>query len=186
MSSVSSLRQRFGFPMQAGMEQFVLANAEMSTEVIADGRHLAPELLDFAFRMLGCRRLCLVTDASRAVDCPPGRYRFGPSEDGAWFESDCTVGFIPGQGPASSVLGMDAMVRGMHMATGASLFETVRMASLTPAERSGFAHMVGSLEPGKRADIVLLSAELMVEAVLIDGQCVHGRDRLLARRRSDD
>ena len=50
MSSVASLRTRFGTPMQAGMEQFVLATAEMSTEVIADGMHLSPELLDFAFR----------------------------------------------------------------------------------------------------------------------------------------
>ena len=60
------------------MEEFVLAHDEMSTEVLADGEHLAPELLDFAFRMKGAERLCLVTDSSRAVDMPPGRYRFGP------------------------------------------------------------------------------------------------------------
>ena len=53
MSSVSSLRARFGTPMQASMEQFVLAHPEMSTEVIADGQHLSPELLDFAFQMKG-------------------------------------------------------------------------------------------------------------------------------------
>ena len=44
----------------------------MSTEVIADGKHLAPELLEFAFRMKGPERLCLVTDANRALDMPPG------------------------------------------------------------------------------------------------------------------
>ena len=185
MSSVASLRQRFGFPMQAGMEQFVLATPEMSTEVIADGKHLAPELLEFAFRMLGPRRLCLVTDASRAVDCPPGRYRFGPSEDGAWFQSDGTVGFVPGQGPASSVVAMDAMLRGMRAATSASLADIIRMASLTPAERSGVAGSVGSLEAGKCADIVLLSPELAVEAVLIAGQCVRGAELLQAGQRSD-
>ena len=61
MSSVASLRQRFGTPMQASMEQFVLANPDMSTEVIADGCHLAPELLEFAYRAIGPQRLCLVT-----------------------------------------------------------------------------------------------------------------------------
>jgi N-acetylglucosamine-6-phosphate deacetylase len=50
MSSVTSLRARFGTPMQASMEQFVLAHDEMSTEVIADGQHLSPELLEFAFQ----------------------------------------------------------------------------------------------------------------------------------------
>jgi N-acetylglucosamine-6-phosphate deacetylase len=60
MSSVPSIRQRCGTPMQGSMEQFVLAHDEMSTEVIADGCHLAPELLDFAYRMKGPERLCLV------------------------------------------------------------------------------------------------------------------------------
>src|SRR5262249_26764045 len=88
MSSVPSLRARFGTPMQASMEQFVLAHPEMSTEVIADGQHLSPELLEFAFRMKGPERLCLVTDANRAMDMPAGAYRFGPEEDGSWFESN--------------------------------------------------------------------------------------------------
>ncbi len=49
MSSIPSLRQRFGVPMQASMAEYVLMNSEMSTEVIADGWHLSPELLEFAF-----------------------------------------------------------------------------------------------------------------------------------------
>ncbi len=80
MSNVASVRQRLGVPMQGSMLEFVLGNPEMSTEVIADGYHLAPELLDFAYRMKGADRLCLVTDASRALDMPAGNYRFGPSK----------------------------------------------------------------------------------------------------------
>jgi N-acetylglucosamine-6-phosphate deacetylase len=37
-----------------------------------------PELLEFAYRMIGPDRLCLVTDANRAMGMPPGKYRFGP------------------------------------------------------------------------------------------------------------
>ena len=51
MSSVPSLGDRFGPPMQASMAEFVLANSEMTTEVIADGCHLSPELIQFAYRM---------------------------------------------------------------------------------------------------------------------------------------
>jgi N-acetylglucosamine-6-phosphate deacetylase len=169
MSSVPSLRARFGTPMQASMEQFVLATAEMSTEVIADGMHLAPELLEFAFRMKGATRLCLVTDSNRALDLPPGRYRFGPEDDGACFESDGTVGFVPGQGLASSVMGMDHMVRHMKRSTSATLPEVVRMASLTPAERTGIANTCGSLEVGKRADVLVLDRQLQVERTFIAG-----------------
>ena len=153
MSSVSSLRARYGTPMQASMEQFVLAHPEMSTEVIADGQHLSPELLDFAFQMKGPARLCLVTDANRALDMPPGPYRFGPCEDGPWIESNGKVGLVPGHGLASSIVGMDTMVRTMAGQTSASLPQVIRMASLTPAERTGIDAETGSLEPGKWADL---------------------------------
>jgi len=170
MSSVASLRARCGTPMQASMEQFVLAHDEMSTEVIADGCHLSPELLDFAYRFKGAKRLCLVTDANRALGMPPGRYRFGPADTGTWFESDGRVGFVPGQGLASSVVGMDTMVRTMKAATRAPLEEIVRMASLTPAERAGIAKDTGSLEAGKRADVLVLNRKLEVRRVFIGGR----------------
>ena len=171
MSSVASLRQRHGTPLQASMEQFVLAEPGMSTEVIADGCHLSPELLTFAWRQLGPRRLCLVTDANRALDQPPGRYRFGCAEDGEWIESDGRVGFVPGGGGAlaSSVVGLDTMVRTMRAATGAPLPEVVRMASLTPAERAGIARETGSLAPGKRADVLILDRRLRVRRVFVGG-----------------
>jgi N-acetylglucosamine-6-phosphate deacetylase len=169
MSSVPSLRVRLGTPMQASMAEFVLAHPEMSTEVIADGQHLSKELLEFAYRMKGPRRLCLVTDANRAVDMPPGRYRFGPLEDGSWFESNGKVGFVPGQGLASSVVPLSTMVRNMSRMTTAPLHDVVRMASLTPAERAGIADEVGSLEAGKHADLVILDPRLRVKRVVVDG-----------------
>ena len=55
------------------------------------------------------------------------------------------------------------MVRVMVRDTDAGLAEVIRMASLTPAERTGFAHDRGSLEPGKLADIVILSRDLYVQ-----------------------
>ncbi len=169
MSSVPSVAERLGTPMQGSMEQFVLMHEEMSTEVIADGAHLSPELLEFAFRVKGAERLCLVTDSSRALDMPPGEYRFGPEVDGEPFESDGTVG-RQGDRLASSVTGMDAMVRTMAAQTSASLAEAVCMASLTPAERAGIAGECGSLEPGKRADVLVLSRELEVERVFVGGE----------------
>jgi N-acetylglucosamine-6-phosphate deacetylase len=170
MSSVPGVRQRLGYPMQGSMAEFVLSFPEMSTEVLADGEHLSPELLEFAFRMKGPSRLCLVTDASRAVDMPPGPYRFGPSATGEWFTSNGKVGFQEGAGLASTVVGMDVMIRTMKKTTTATLPDIVRMASLTPAERVGVGSEIGSLEKGKRADVVVLTRRLGVSTVLIGGQ----------------
>ncbi|XZE21135.1 N-acetylglucosamine-6-phosphate deacetylase [Pirellulaceae bacterium SH449] len=170
MSSVVSLRPRFGFPMQASMTEFVLANPEMSTEVIADGCHLSPELLRFAWQMKTSRRLCLVSDCNRALDMPPGKYAFGDQRDENWIYSDGSVGRGEGGGLASSVVALDSMVRNMAHWTDIPLYEIVRMASLTPAERTGIAERVGSIAVGKLADFVVLSDQLQVERVYLGGQ----------------
>jgi N-acetylglucosamine-6-phosphate deacetylase len=171
MSSVPSIRDRLGVPMQGSMLEYVLANPEMSTEVIADGMHLAPELLRFAWKMKTSKRLCLVTDCNRALDMPPGRYRFGPKTDGSWFKSDGKVGWAASGGSlASAVTGMDHMVKTMHQLAEVPLHEAVRMASLTPAERTGIDGSTGSLAKGKDADIVLLSRQLRVKQVYVQGQ----------------
>ncbi len=171
MSNVSSVRNRLGVPMQGSMLEFVLAHDEMSTEVIADGMHLAPELLRFAWDSKTTRRLCLVTDCNRALDMPPGRYRFGPCEDGAWFKSDGKVGWADDGGSlASSVKGMDHMVKTMHRSAQIPLHDVVAMASLTPAQRIGIDGRVGSLAKGKDADIVVLNRHFRVRRVYIQGE----------------
>ena len=125
--------------------------------------------------MLGVDRLCLVTDCNRALDLPPGEYRFGNQEDGSWFHSDGKVGWAPDGGSlASSIVGMDHMVKTMFENTNAELHEVVRMASLTPATRVGIANQTGSIEVGKTADLLILSSALEIEQVLVSGQVLVG------------
>jgi N-acetylglucosamine-6-phosphate deacetylase len=175
MSSVASLRVRCGTPMQASMMEFVLDTADMTTEVLADGQHLSPELLRFVVKWKGAERTALVTDCSRALDQPPGEYVFGPRDSGELFVNDGAVGRMPGsENLASSVRGMDFMVRYMHQAAGVDLPTAVRMASLTPAMIVGFDKEIGSLAVGKRGDVVVLDAGLNVVGVVIGGSRVLG------------
>lgn len=171
MSNYVSTRSRVGTPMQGGMLEYVLASDEMTTELIADGRHLSPELLRFPLRMLGVDRVALVTDCSRALDMPPGEYLFGPNDGGGEvFYSDGSVGLtLDRSGLASSVRGMDFMIRQMVTAAGVALHTAVRMASLTPAKILGLDRELGSLEPGKLADLVLLDDDLRVRRVWVGG-----------------
>jgi N-acetylglucosamine-6-phosphate deacetylase len=103
---------------------------------------------------------------------PDGQYRFGPDADGPWFINDGEVGrTIDGTGNlASSVKGVDHMVRTMAAATKAPLWDVIRMATLTPAERAGIAKQCGSLEKGKRGDVLVLSKRLAVRKVLVGGE----------------
>ena len=152
------------------MTEFVLGTDLMTTEVIADGCHLAPELLRFVVRMLGPDRTALVTDSNRALDMPPGEYVFGPLDCGVTIVSDGDVGWTADRSAlASSVRGMDFMVRHMHQVVGIDLPTAVRMATLTPARILGLDKELGSLSVGKRADLVLLDNSLEVSTVWLRG-----------------
>lgn len=173
MSDRARLRQTQTFPMRAGVMEATLFFDELTTEVIADGKHLSPELLRLAYKVKGPDRLALVTDAMRAVDLPDGAYWFGPEGTGERIVKRDGVGVtLDETALASAVMGMDHCVRTMHRAAGVPLPEAVRMASLTPARILGVDGDVGSLAVGKRADLVVLDAELNVNAVYVGGEPV--------------
>jgi N-acetylglucosamine-6-phosphate deacetylase len=171
MSDRARLRQAQTFPMRGGVMEATLYFDELTTEVIADGKHLAPSLLRLAYKMKGPDRLALVTDAMRAMDRPDGEYVFGPLDGGEPVRKLHGVGVtLDGKALASGVMGLDHCVRTFLAVTGVSIPEAVRMASLTPARIVGADAEVGSIEAGKRADLVVTDAELNVRAVYIGGR----------------
>jgi N-acetylglucosamine-6-phosphate deacetylase len=173
MSDRARLRQTQTYPMRGGVLEATLFFDELTTEVIADGRHLSPELLRLAYRAKGPDRLALVTDCNRALDRPDGEYWFGSADGGERIVRRDGVGVMPdGQALASGVMGMDHAVRTFRAATGAPLADVVRMASLTPARVAGWEGELGSLAPGKRADLLVLDRELNVTAVYVEGERV--------------
>ena len=157
MSDRARLRQSQTYPMRAGVMEATLTLDDLTTEVIADGKHLSGELLRLAYKAKGPDRLALVSDAMRAVDCPDGEYWFGPEGDGELVRKLDGVGVTrDAKALASGVMGLDHCVRTFHRLTGVPLPEVVRMATLTPARVLGVEREYGSLEVGKGADLVVL------------------------------
>jgi len=173
MSDRARLRVSQTYPMRGGVMEATLYFDELTTEVIADGKHLTPDLLRLAYKVKGPNRLALVTDSMRAVDMPDGEYWFGAEGSGERVRKLDGVGVtVEGTALASGAMGMDHCLRTMHFGAGVPLPEAVRMASLTPARILGVEHQVGSLEHGKRADLVVLDRDLNVRDVYIRGELV--------------
>jgi N-acetylglucosamine-6-phosphate deacetylase len=171
MSDRARLRQTQTYPMRGGVMEATLYFDELTTEVIADGKHLQGELLKLAYKAKGPDRLALVTDCMRALDMPDGEYLFGPLDGGERVRRADGVGItLDGTALASGVTGLDHAVRTFHRLTGVPLPEVVRMASLTPARVLGLEDEIGSLAAGKRADFVILDRELGVRQVFIGGE----------------
>lgn len=171
MSDRARLRQKQTYPMRGGVMEATLYFDELTTEVIADGMHLAPSLLRLAFKVKGPDRLALVTDAMRALDLPDGEYIFGPMDGGEPVRKLGNVGVtLDGTALASGVTGMDHALRTFLASTGAPIPEAVRMATLTPARIAGVDDQVGSIEIGKVADLLIMDRTFGLKAVYIAGE----------------
>jgi N-acetylglucosamine-6-phosphate deacetylase len=175
MSDRARLRRTQAYPMRGGVLEAALFFDDLTTEVITDGKHLGRELLLLAYKVKGPERLALVSDCNRALDMPDGEYVFGPRNGGEPIVRRDGVGVMPdGKALASGVAGMDHCLRTFHQLTAVPLAEAVRMATLTPARIAGWDHEVGSIAPGKRADLVVLDGELEVQQVYLAGECWTG------------
>lgn len=143
----------------------VLALAEADSvyaELIADGHHLAPDVLRATMRLLGPRSV-LVTDAVAAAGSPDGRYRLGGSEvvlvDGVVRTGEGSL--------AGSTLSLATAVRNAA-AAGIPLPDAVHAATAAPAVALGLA--AGALSVGAVADAVVLDGSLSVTGVLHGGR----------------
>jgi N-acetylglucosamine-6-phosphate deacetylase len=135
--------------------------------LIADGIHVHPASLGTALRAKrGPGRIFLVTDAMSLTGTDEQSFaltgRTVYRKDGALRLADGTL--------AGADLTMIDAVTYMHRTIGLPLEETLRMASLYPAEALGVVHERGRLAPGLRADIVHLGDDLAVRGTLIGGE----------------
>lgn len=151
-----------------GLVGTLLTHDEVTCGIIVDGIHVHPSMVKLAYRVLGSKRLTLVTDAMAAMGMPPGEYVIGDQD----VMVDETTARLSDGTLAGSILRMDLAVRNMVTYSGCSPAEAVRMASTTPAEVIGIDHECGHLKPGYRADFVVLDENLRVLQTCIAGQPV--------------
>lgn len=142
----------------------------LTVEMIADGLHVHLPLLGMVARLKGPDRAVLITDAIQATGMPDGAYNLGRLPIVVEAGVACLA---DGGSLAGSTLTMDRAVANMVHHAGVELPLAVRMASLNPARLIGLDHLLGSLAPGKLADVLLLGPDLKVQRVYQAGRLVH-------------
>ena len=140
-------------------------------QIIVDLVHVHPAAVKLLLRAKGPERTILITDAIRAAGMPDEIYELG----GQQIIVTKGEARLPAGNLAGSTLTMDRAVRSVMQATGCSLVDAIRMATLTPAESIGLADRKGRLAPGWDADIILLDKDLNVALTMVQGQIVPAR-----------
>ncbi|MFE1149742.1 N-acetylglucosamine-6-phosphate deacetylase [Streptomyces albidoflavus] len=147
----------------------LLEDERVTVELINDGTHLHPAALELAFHRAGADRVAFITDAMDAAGFGDGRYLLGPLEVDV---VDGVARLVEGGSIAGSTLTLDRAFRRAALVDKLPVEQIVRALSANPARLLGLDHRIGSLEPGKDADLVVLDEGFEVKGVLRRGDWV--------------
>ena len=151
----------------AGTVESIYLMDRMSVEMICDGIHVPPTILQLIHRMKGVELTALVTDALAVTDSDSDK-AFDPRviiEDGVCKLSDRSA-------LAGSIATMDRLIRTAVTVADIPLRDAVRMASETPARIMGIYDRKGSIQRGKDADLLIMNDDLRLRAVYSLGKKV--------------
>lgn len=172
--AMSTVAMREGV-RSVGLCELGLIDDRLTVEIIADNHHITPDMQQLIYKCKGASKMCIVSDSLRAGGMPAdGKlYTLGKKQDKEaqkFIVSDGVARLPDGSRLAGSIQPLSQMIRNLVNDAGISLWEAVRMASLTPATVIGVESTLGSIEEGKLADICLVDQELQVKATMVNGR----------------
>lgn len=147
----------------------LLEDERITVELINDGTHLHPASLQLAFHHAGANRVAFITDAMDAAGFGDGRYMLGPLEVEV---SEGVARLVEGGSIAGSTLTLDRAFKRAVTVDGLRVEDVVTAISANPAKLLGMYDTVGSLEPGKDADLVILDHQFDLKGVMRRGEWV--------------
>ena len=163
---MSSARRR-GVYRIGGLLEFALSEPQITCELIADGHHVSPTLMNMLYCAKGPGGICLVTDATAGAGLPD-ESRF------SLFGKDCIVeGGVCLLADRSALAGsasrMIDLIRTVVKKLNFPLHEVVTMATQNPARAIGIKTK-GTLKVGADADLVVFSPEVQVLRTFAAGE----------------
>lgn len=152
-----------GGTRSCGPDEACLLDREMYAEVICDsqGIHVEPDLLRLILQVKGVDHTVLISDSYVSNEPTPPE-----------FAHITDLQFDANGGLCGSKLTLDVACRNMMKHTGCTMIEAFLMASRNPARAIGIDREVGTLEIGKRANLVVVDGEFNVQSVMLDGRFV--------------
>ncbi|HEY9367326.1 N-acetylglucosamine-6-phosphate deacetylase [Streptomyces sp.] len=144
----------------------LLEDERITVELINDGTHLHPAALELAFHHAGPERVAFITDAMDAAGFGDGRYMLGPLEVEV---KDSVARLVEGGSIAGSTLTLDRAFKRAATIDKLPVESIVQAISANPARLLGMYDRVGSLQPGKDADLVVLDEDFELKGVMRGG-----------------
>lgn len=147
----------------------IFEHESVSAQIISDGHHLHPSIINAIYKLLGAERCICITDGVQGMGLPEGSYVYNGKEyesrNGAARYSDGTL--------IGSTMSLGNIALKFKEFTGCSLADAIDSVTINPARLLKINDRKGSLEEGKDADIVLFDSDYSIYATLVNGKVVY-------------
>jgi len=156
---------------EPGAVTALLVNSSVTVELVADGIHLHPAVIEMVYKTKGAERIVLVTDSMRAKYLRDGKYELGGQKvnvkRGRVTLGDGTL--------AGSVLKMNDALKNVISFTRCSLRDALKMVCENPAKLLNIYSRKGSVAEGKDADLVVLDEKYDVAMTICRGRVAYAK-----------
>lgn len=147
----------------------IFENKNVSAQIISDGHHLHPSIINMIYKLLGAERCVCITDGVQGMGLHEGRYVYNgkkyESRNGAARYMDGTL--------IGSTMSLGNIALKFKEFTGRSLREAIDTITINPAKLLKIDDRKGSIDKGKDADIVLFDDDYSIYATLVSGKVVY-------------
>ena len=167
-----SFNAQSGFNHRApGVFGAVMVSDQPTGEMISDGIHIHPGAMKVLMRCLGKDRISIITDAIPGAGLPDGEYNLiGQHVTVKAGKATLDDGTIAG-----STVQMNQCVRNVNQLVGTTLQDAIQMATINPASVIKEAGNIGSLEPGKWANLVVMDEKVNIQLTMVKGRIVYNK-----------
>jgi N-acetylglucosamine-6-phosphate deacetylase len=146
----------------------IFETKSITAQVITDGVHIHPAVLNFAYENLGPDRSIPITDGMQAIGLGDGMFIY----NGIEYESKAGAARYKDGTLIGTALGLSQMLEKFTAFTNCPLGTAIRMATQNPAQILGLDKKKGSVAIGKDADLVLLDDNFAVNTTIVAGRIV--------------
>lgn len=162
-----------GLFRNAGVVEAGLYMDELTTQTIADLRHLPQGLLKLIYKCKGDSKMYLITDGLEFSASDIKENTVYTQENGVnVIYEDRVMKLADRSALAGSAATLSDCVRNMYKCIGIPLYSAVKMATLTPAEVCGYGKAKGKIENGYDADLIMFDDDINIKSVITNGKII--------------
>ena len=162
-----------GLFRNAGVVEAGLYMDELTTQTIADLRHLPQGLLKLIYKCKGVSKMYLITDGLEFSASDIKENTVYTQENGVnVIYEDRVMKLADRSALAGSAATLSDCVRNMYKCIGIPLYSAVKMATLTPAEVCGYGKVKGKIENGYDADLIMFDDDINIKSVITNGKII--------------